>query len=255
MPSQKPSSIPVEVWQTSGSSEHMGGTAATRRLLEMCALGIGKQVLDIGCGTGGTLILLAEEFKAHTTGVDLTIEVLRQAHERIAKNDAQDRVRLILADGGCLPLATEAFDCVVIQSVLVHSAAGRILAEALRVLIPGGRLCVNEMTYLTSPAHELEDLLENQLGIKAHTPARWQEIFMDAGFRISVSESRRFNLWEQLRNHLIEDGILGYLSALRKGLSSSRLRNAFLNRKMLSAARRFSKAVGYGLFVLEKPLD
>ena len=100
-------------------------------------------MLDIGCGTGSTLVLLAREFDAHVLGVDLTVQVLEQARERVAEKGAEGRVQLMLADGGCLPLKSGIFECVIVESVLVHAEAGRLLREVSRVLLPGGRLGAN----------------------------------------------------------------------------------------------------------------
>lgn len=95
-------------------------------------------------------------------------------------------------------------------------------------------------------------MLEARLGIRAHTPEGWEAVFEKAGMRLAAREVSPFSLWQQLKGHLEADGLWGYLSALRKGFSSTRLRGAFLNREMLGAARRFWHSVGYGLYVGEK---
>jgi SAM-dependent methyltransferase len=253
MRSQSPSSIPNEVWQTSGSSEHMGGVRATQSLLKMCALNPGQRVLDIGCGTGYTLYLLVQEYEAQAVGIDLNMQMLRRTHRRATESSHPERAQLLNADGVRLPFSSDVFDCAIAESVLLHTDAEGLLEEAYRVLTPGGRFGINEMTYIKPPPGELINLLEKQLGIKANQPEGWEEIFERAGFRTIAAETMPFSLWEQLGSHIKEDGLRGYLASLRKGLSNSGLRSAFLNREMLMAARRFSKAVGYGLYVVEKP--
>jgi ubiquinone/menaquinone biosynthesis C-methylase UbiE len=233
----------------------MGGVQATQHLLKNCAVRPGQRVLDIGCGTGHTLQLLAQEYGAQAVGIDLSMQFLSGARLRANESNHAERIELLNADGGKLPFSTGAFDYVVIESVLVHADTEQLLAEAYRVLDYGGRLGVNEMTYVKPPPGELRNLLEEKLGIKAHQPDEWNEIFERSGFRTVITETRPFSLREQLRSHLATDGFRGYLTSLRKGLSNRRLRSAFFNREMLSAARRFSKAVGYGLYVVEKPLD
>jgi ubiquinone/menaquinone biosynthesis C-methylase UbiE len=219
----------------------------------MCEIRAGERVLDIGCGTGNTLILLAGEFGARAVGVDLTRQILQQAHERVKESARTERVQLVRADGGYLPLPTDVFDCAIVESVLVHTDAERLLAQIQRTLTPAGRIGANEMTYLEAPPRELEALLEKQLGIVAHQPEEWGTVFERAGMRMAAYEVKPFSLWEQLKGHIAVDGLWGYLSALVGGLCSTRLRSAFLNRGMLGAARRFSRYVGYGLYVAEKP--
>lgn len=57
-------STPFTIWETGGVTEHLGGVAATRRLLTSCRIARGQRVLDLGCGTGYTAALLASE-EAH----------------------------------------------------------------------------------------------------------------------------------------------------------------------------------------------
>lgn len=96
--------------------------------------------LDAGCGTGGTLDWLAASFPAlRATGLDLSPEAVA-----IAARDARRRV--LLAAVEALPVASGGVDLVLSLDVLQHlppgAARGRALAEARRVLRPGGLLLV-----------------------------------------------------------------------------------------------------------------
>jgi ubiquinone/menaquinone biosynthesis C-methylase UbiE len=94
-------------------------------------------MLDIGCGTGFVIDLLRDTF-AEIHGLDATPAMLEQVdttngnitlHEGIAEE---------------LPFADESFDLVTAYSVLHHLADHRpVLAEAARVLRPGGVLYVD----------------------------------------------------------------------------------------------------------------
>jgi ubiquinone/menaquinone biosynthesis C-methylase UbiE len=101
------------------------------------------RVLDVGCGTGA-LVPRLREWNAHLdtyVGVDVSVPMLERAAERLRDGPPAPRHRLIAADAEALPFHDAEFDTVVSASSL-HSwddpEAG--LAEARRVIAPGGRL-------------------------------------------------------------------------------------------------------------------
>ncbi len=95
----------------------------------------GDRVLDLGCGSGRTLVWNADSGAA-LTGVDIS------AHFAAA---ARDRVDLVLGDLRRLPFVDGAFTKAWSLDVLEHlspQALGDVLREARRVLAPGGALFV-----------------------------------------------------------------------------------------------------------------
>ena len=110
------------------------------------------RLLDIGTGTGRVLELLAPHFR-QAVGVDASKPMLALARARLAKPGlAHCSVRL--ADMYRLPLADASFDTAVLQMVLHYAEdpAGAV-AEAARVLRPGGRLIVIDLA-----SHARDDL-------------------------------------------------------------------------------------------------
>jgi SAM-dependent methyltransferase len=97
------------------------------------------RVLDVGCGTGEVLRRLRAEFDcASVVGVDLFSGHLRHAHAPVAR-----------ADGHDLPFADASFDLVLVRHLLQALAdPTALLAEAHRVLRPGGRIHVVAEDYM-----------------------------------------------------------------------------------------------------------
>ncbi len=105
--------------------------------------GVGR-MLDIGTGTGRLLELLAPRISAGM-GVDASRTMLALARARLARADLS-HCAVRLADMYRLPLADASFDLVVLQMVLHHAEdPASALAEAARVLRPGGRLVVIDL--------------------------------------------------------------------------------------------------------------
>jgi ubiquinone/menaquinone biosynthesis C-methylase UbiE len=98
----------------------------------------GKDVLEIGCGTGVHTRLLAEA-GARVTAVDLTPTAVELTTRRLAQAGLDADV--LEADAESLPFPDASFDFVWSWGVIHHSSdTSRVLAEIARVLRPGGHL-------------------------------------------------------------------------------------------------------------------
>ncbi|HXQ44669.1 MAG TPA: class I SAM-dependent methyltransferase [Acidimicrobiales bacterium] len=96
----------------------------------------GARTVEVGCGEGRVSRDLSA--RGHrTVGIDLSPTLLRHAR------DADPDGTYLLADGSALPLADASCDIVVAYNSLMDIAdMDAAVAEASRVLVPGGRLCV-----------------------------------------------------------------------------------------------------------------
>lgn len=100
-------------------------------------------ILDIGCGTGDMLLLIAEELpNAELVGLDFSPNMLEQAQMRCSNLKG---LSLVQGDAQELPFGNESFDGVSIAFALRNTTDyGTVLAEAQRVLKPGGALaCID----------------------------------------------------------------------------------------------------------------
>lgn len=109
-------------------------------------------LIDIGTGTGRMLELFAGR-ATHALGIDRSSEMLRLARAKLSDRPL-DNAELRQADLYALPLADGAADVAILHHVL-HFAQqpGAAIAEAARVLAPGGRLLIADFA-----PHEREEL-------------------------------------------------------------------------------------------------
>lgn len=97
----------------------------------------GRRILDIGCGTGTLATALAERAHAKVWGVDEDAEMLAVARGRVPGS-----VGLKLARAEELPFRDGWFERVTLSLVVHLVDRPAALAEARRVLSPGGRLAI-----------------------------------------------------------------------------------------------------------------
>lgn len=145
------------------------------RELDALNLNGSERLLDVGCGRGAVLIAAARRLPAgRVDGVDLWRSVDQSGNDSAATwaNAAAvgvtDRVRLHTADMTQLPFVDDSFDVVTsalaIHNIPTEEGRRRAVAEALRVLKPGGRLRIADFRYVTDyrdwigPAATIRDL-------------------------------------------------------------------------------------------------
>jgi ubiquinone/menaquinone biosynthesis C-methylase UbiE len=111
-------------------------------LVALAALAPGQRALDLGCGTATLTLLLAARYpRAIIVGLDADPAVLAIAGRKSHRRRAELPLTRALAQR--LPFADASFDCLLACLVLHHldfAAKRRALAEAYRVLRPGGRV-------------------------------------------------------------------------------------------------------------------
>ena len=142
-----------------GDSLHPGGLELTRRLGTLLQLGPDDRVLDLACGLGATSVFLATEFGCHVTGVDYGAEQVDRASEAAAAAGVSHRTAFRVGDAENLPFDPSSFTAVICEcSFCTFPSKDRAAAEMGRVLAPGGRLGLTDLTVNGPLPEELQGL-------------------------------------------------------------------------------------------------
>lgn len=115
----------------------------------------GRDVLDLGCFTGGRTLAWAERYgPAHCYGIDVRFD-FAQAARRFASHRGS-AARFAVGVGEAIPFRDNCLDAILSYDVFEHTRdVERVLAECRRVLRPGGRLFVVFPGYFHPIEHHL----------------------------------------------------------------------------------------------------
>lgn len=138
-------------------------------LLDGLQLSGDERILDLGCGRGAVLLAAAMRLKkGRAVGVDIwsrtdqSGNAVGATRRNAVAEGVSERVALLTGNMIALPFQAAAFD-VVVSSIAIHnikSSTGREAAvdEAVRVLRPGGRLLLADLSGTRAYARRLEGL-------------------------------------------------------------------------------------------------
>jgi ubiquinone/menaquinone biosynthesis C-methylase UbiE len=185
---------------------HSLGRIATVQLIHLAGVSAEDRVLDAGTGIGGTARLLAGEVGCHVTGVDLTAEYCETADWLNTAAGLSSRIDVRRADVTELPFADGTFDVVISQHVQMNVAdKSRLYAEARRVLTPGGRLALWDVT--AGPEEPIRFPLPWATDPRAShliTPAELRDVTTRAGFTITAWNDLTDSAAQTMRAFFVE---------------------------------------------------
>lgn len=146
-----------------------GKFLAWRKLLASLGLRGDERVLDLGCGRGALLLMTAEYLpKGRAVGIDIwsskdqSGNAMEVTQANAAAEGVTERVELHTADMRKLPFDDDSFDAIV-SNVAIHNidsetGRDRAIDEAWRVLRPGGRLLIADISKSRRYQRRLADL-------------------------------------------------------------------------------------------------
>lgn len=134
----------VGYWKDGPQTLDDASQALAELLGEMAYLGPDDEVLDVGFGFADQDLFWMDRFAPRRiAGLNLTPVQIAVAQARIVQRGLADRIQLYRGSATAMPFAAAAFDKVTALECAFHFVTrARFLAEAYRVLRPGGRIAI-----------------------------------------------------------------------------------------------------------------
>lgn len=127
-----------------------GSEKITKKALSFIpALDEGTRVADIGCGTGGQTITLAQSCKAHITGVDTISDFIDIFNKEVEEANFSDRVVGLVGDAMELPFEKEELDLMWSEGMIDSLGFEKTLTNWNKFLKEGGHVAVTSPSWLT----------------------------------------------------------------------------------------------------------
>jgi SAM-dependent methyltransferase len=205
-------------WVTADELERFG---------DSLELGADSRLLDVGCGSGGPALRLAESTGASVVGVDVLEEGIATATRLVEERGLADRVRFARVDaGGRLPFADESFDAVISVDVMCHLPNRLdILRDWHRVTAPGARILFTDPTIVTGLVTDAEIADRSAIGVYVFSAESVNETLLArAGFEVSRREDLTENMaamagrWHDARARFRDDLLVDEGEATFEGI-------------------------------------
>jgi len=177
----------------------------------LAELAEGEAVLDLGSGGGIDVILSARRVgpTGRAIGVDMTDEMLALARKNAAEAQIPN-VEFRKGEIEQLPLEEAEVDVIISNCVINLSVdKPKVLAEAFRVLKPGGRFAVSDVVVRGEIPSEIRRSLEMWAGCVAGAleEDEYRRLLSDAGFEAIEIEPTRIYAADDVRAVLSDYGI------------------------------------------------
>jgi len=174
---------------------HSSERESTENGWKLLSVQEGERVLEIGFGTGHSLVEFAGTVgpEGKVVGIDVSTGMRDVAAERLAKAGLSDRVSLDVGAVPPLSYEDDSFDAVFLSFTLELfplEQISEVLGEVRRVLAPGGRLGV---VCMEAPTEEIRETFAEDAYVWMHRhfphivdcqPISVREVLEDAGFAI-----------------------------------------------------------------------
>ncbi|CAI5525706.1 unnamed protein product [Closterium sp. Naga37s-1] len=202
-----------------------GGRASTLALLPLLSLTPKHQVLDVGCGLGGSALFMAETYGASVHAIDLSPTMISLAIERSRNIRAADATSAPTSTSASVPVLQfevadcltrdfpdASFDCIYTRDTLLHIQDKPFLfARFHRWLKPGGRVLITDYCSGKDKPEEWSEEFRcyvAQRGYHLVTVRRYSEMLQAAGFHVLKAEDRSqpfLGILEEEKARLLSD--------------------------------------------------
>ena len=165
----------------------------------------GEEILDVGCGHGGTLIYLAQTLDCSGTGITISPAQARIANAHAERAHLGENVRVLVGNADCFPFPANAFDVVWVMESSEHFLDKQVFfRNVASTLGPGGKLLLAAWTG-SMDYPRVAEVARIFLCPELWTAEQYESAIESAGMRVTCCEDLSANVirtWEVCRERV-----------------------------------------------------
>jgi tocopherol O-methyltransferase len=225
------------------------------KLAEKARIPPGATVLDIGCGLGGSVFWLAEEYDCRVTGLTISPVQAQMASRRARTKGLNDRVRFLVEDANAWSPQSETVDAIWIMESSEHfHDKPNFFERCTTALKPGGVLAIcawlrGKPSADAKEAKLVETIGRAMLSASLDTLEQYVDWMRQAGLIVATAEDITANVaptWEYC-SRMAQRWPMRWLTPL-----ADRPTRQFLRSFPLMNEAYATGAMAFGLFVARK---
>lgn len=227
-----------------------GGLGMTQSLLRGLAIGPTDEIVELAPGLGVTARMMLERHPLRYTGVERDSKAAAWTERQLS---GLPNVSVVVGAADNTGLPANSASVVIGEAMLsmnTQEHKRQIVAEAFRVLQPGGRYGIHELCIIPDdmPSDQKQDIDQAlsaaiHVGARPLRPSEWKALLENAGFEIAETGYAPMHLLRP-RRMIADEGLLG---ALRLGknilLDGAARRRVFAMRKVFERYRNNLNAI------------
>ncbi|MEM1319394.1 MAG: methyltransferase domain-containing protein [Bacteroidota bacterium] len=229
-----------------------GSQAATLKALACIDLPKGQPLTmaDIGCGTGGQTITLAQQLEGQITAVDLMPPFLEELNKRAKALGLAGKITTLECSMTELPFEPESLDLIWSEGAIYNIGFAAGIQRWGDYLKPGGYLAVSEITWISETRpQEIEDYW-NQAYPKIDRASGKIKVLEDQGYSLAGYFYLAPDDWLDTYYHPLETSFPAFLERQAHSKMAQQVIEEY--QKEIELYRRFKAYFSYGFYIAKK---
>lgn len=228
-----------------------GGLTETKRAIELSGLKRFEklQVADLGCGTGSSSLVLAQELNAQITAIDLFPEFLKKLESRAKEMDLENILTKAVSMEN-LPFEEEELDAIWSEGAIYNIGFKEGVTSWKNYLKPGGVLAISEMTWLTNDRPKEIDDYWSAAYPQIGSASEKLRVLEESGYKVLGYFPLPKTCWIENYYKPIKDRFSSFLRL--KGNSEEALQLVEMEKMEIELYEKFYDYYSYGFYIASK---
>lgn len=156
-----------------------------------------EKIADLGCGTGGQTLLLAENLSGHVTGLDMFPDFVEKLNIKAKSRKLENRVSGVVGNMAELPFQKNTFDLIWSEGAIDNIGFGNGLKHWRDFLKNGGYVAVTNPSWLTKERPEVVERFWSDAGSHLDSVENNIGIMQDSGYEFVAAFALPEECWTE----------------------------------------------------------